>query len=72
VGDNISQKKFENMVRGLESEMGKELRYSAFTVDEFKYRISMYDKLVCDVFDYNHEVVFSAPGLSTDPIINRK
>lgn len=72
VGDNISQKKFENMVRGLESEIGKELRYSAFTVDEFKYRVSMYDKLVCDVFDYEHEVVFSSPGLSTDPLINRK
>lgn len=72
VGDNISQKKFENMVRSLESEIGKELRYSAFTIDEFKYRVSMYDKLVCDVFDYDHEVVFTSPGLSTDPLINRK
>lgn len=72
VGDGISQKKFENMVRSLESEIGKELRYSAFTVDEFKYRVSMYDKLVCDVFDYSHEVVFSSPGLSTDALIGRK
>src|SRR5690606_1904941 len=36
VGDNISSKKFENVIRGLESEIGKELRYSAFTTDEFK------------------------------------
>jgi hypothetical protein len=66
VGDGISQKKFENVVRGLESEIGKELRYSAFTTEEFKYRVNMYDKLVCDVFDFKHEVVFAAPGLSTE------
>ncbi len=72
VGDGISQKKFENVVRSLESEIGKELRYSAFTIDEFKYRISMYDKLVCDVFDFPHEVVFSAPELSTEGLKNRK
>ncbi len=72
VGDGISQKKFESVVRGLESEIGKELKYSAFTVNEFKYRISMYDKLVCDVFDFPHEVVFTAPELSTEGLKNRK
>jgi hypothetical protein len=72
VGDGISQKKFENVVRNLESEIGTELRYSAFTIEEFKYRVSMYDKLVCDVFDYNHEVVFTSPGLSTEGLKGRK
>lgn len=72
VGDSINQKKFEGIVRTLESEIGKELKYSAFTVDEFKYRISMYDKLVCDVFDFDHEVVVSTPELSTEAIKNRK
>jgi hypothetical protein len=72
VGDSISQKKFENVVRSLESEIGKELRYSAFTTNEFKYRISMYDKLVCDVFDFKHEVVFVTPELSTAGLEKRK
>ncbi len=72
VGDSINQKKFEGIVRTLESEIGKELKYSAFTVDEFRYRISMYDKLVCDVFDFDHEVVVSTPELSTEAIKNRK
>jgi hypothetical protein len=72
VGDGISQKKFENVVRSLESEIGKELRYSAFTINEFKYRISMYDKLVCDVFDFKHEIVISTPELSTEGLKNRK
>ncbi len=72
VGDSINQKRFENVVRGLESEIGKELKYSAFTTAEFKYRISMYDKLVCDVFDFGHEIVFTAPELSTEALKNRK
>lgn len=72
VGDGISQKKFETVVRGLESEIGKELKYSAFSIGEFNYRVSMYDKLVCDVFDFPHEVVFSSPELSTEGLKNRK
>lgn len=72
VGDNINIKKFENVIRGLESEIGKELRYSSFTTDEFKYRVSMYDKLVCDVFDFTHEVVFTSPELSTTSLKNKK
>lgn len=72
VGDSINQKKFENVIRALESEVGRELRYSAFSTDEFKYRVSMYDKLVCDVFDFPHEILFKAPELSTEPIKNRK
>lgn len=72
VGDNINQKKFESLVRGLESEIGRELKYSAFSTEEFKYRVSMYDKLICDVFDFNHEVVFAPPELSTDALKNRK
>ena len=72
VGDSINQKKFEHVVRSLESEIGKELKYSAFSTDEFRYRISMYDKLVCDVFDFPHEIVFGAPELSTEGLKNRK
>jgi hypothetical protein len=72
VGDSINQKKFEQVVRSLESEIGKELKYSAFTTDEFRYRISMYDKLVCDVFDFPHEIVVGPGELSTDAISNRK
>lgn len=72
VGDNINHKKFENIVRGLESEIGKELKYSAFSTEEFKYRLSMYDKLICDVFDFDHEVVFGSQELSTEGLKNRK
>jgi hypothetical protein len=72
VGDSINQKKFENVMRSLESEIGRELKYSAFTTNEFKYRISMYDKLICDVFDFPHEVVFTNQELSTEGIKNRK
>lgn len=72
VGDSINQKKFENIVRGLESEIGKELKYAAFSTEEYKYRVSMYDKLICDVFDFGHEIVFSSGDLSTEGLKSRK
>jgi len=48
---NVLQK----VVKSLEAEIGKELDYAVFDTEEFKYRIDMYDKLVCDIIDLPHE-----------------
>lgn len=71
VGDNIKPRALENIVKTLESEVGRELNYALFTTDEFKYRTSMYDKLICDIFDFPHEILVSSPELSTDGISRR-
>ena len=55
VGDRLDLKAITKAVSLLESEIGKELRYSTFTSDEFMYRIKMYDKLIRDVFDFPHQ-----------------
>lgn len=57
VGKRLNKKKVEQIVRGLESEIGKELTYSLFEMEDFKYRVEMFDKLVCDVLEYPHEVI---------------
>lgn len=57
VGDKLDKKKIDRAIKVLESEMGKELRYSVFTREEFKYRLDMYDRLVRDVFEYDHDVL---------------
>jgi DNA-binding Lrp family transcriptional regulator len=49
--------KIETAIRSLESELGVEIRYSAFESDDLKYRIGMYDKLTRDVFDYPHQII---------------
>ena len=57
VGDNLKKSMVESTLRSLEAEIGKELRYAVFTTPEFRYRLSVFDKLVRDVLDYPHEIV---------------
>ena len=68
VGDGIRRASFENIVKSLESELGKELKYAFFGNDDFAYRLNMYDKLVRDLLDYPHQVVLDRIGLSQDVV----
>ncbi len=63
VGDGIKKNKLENTIRIIESEVGKELKYAQFTTEDFKYRLSMYDKLTRDILDYPHRKVLNKLGL---------
>ena len=63
VGDNIKQGMLDNIIKGIESEIGKEIRYAVFETSEFKYRHSMFDKLVRDILDYPHEKIINKLGL---------
>jgi hypothetical protein len=63
VGDEIRRVAFENIVKSLESELGKEVKYAFFATDDFMYRMNMYDKLVRDLLDYPHQVVFDRIGV---------
>ncbi len=57
VGDKVKERMLRERVRGLESEIGKEIRYALLTSEDFYYRLNMNDKLVRDVLDYPHTVV---------------
>jgi len=63
VGDNIKENPLKNTVSVLESEIGKQLRYTVLTVDDFKYRLGVYDKLVRDILDYPHQVYLDNIGI---------
>lgn len=65
VGDKLKKNIIQQVVKGLESEVGKELDYVVLDSDEFKYRIDMYDKLVCDIIDLPHEKLIDNGQLST-------
>ncbi|MBX4192333.1 hypothetical protein KW798_02490 [Candidatus Parcubacteria bacterium] len=58
VGDRIKESKLRAVVKKLESELGKELRYALLSTDNFMYRLNMSDKLVRDVLDYPHKIAF--------------
>ncbi|MEK7088256.1 MAG: hypothetical protein AAB952_00745 [Patescibacteria group bacterium] len=55
VGDHLNKTVIGRVVKVMESEIGKELRYVILETLEFKYRASICDKLVRDVLDYPHQ-----------------
>jgi len=63
VGDNLKQGQLDNIIKTIESEIGKEIRYAVFETAEFNYRFSMFDKLVRDILDYPHEKIINKLNL---------
>ena len=55
VGEKLDQKSLQATIKIIESEVGKEIRYSLFTPEEFAYRINMYDKYILDILSKPHE-----------------
>ncbi len=69
VGDNFKKSVLDRTIRTLEAEIGKELSYSVFDTEEFKYRLSMYDKLIRDVLDFNHKkIIDTGSFITTEPV----
>lgn len=65
VGDKLKKNVLQQVIKSLEAEIGKELDYVVFDTEEFKYRLEMYDKLVCDIVDLPHETLIDNGQLST-------
>ncbi len=63
VGDRLKKTLIEGRIKKMESEIGKELRYSIFETADFQYRVSIYDKLVRDILEFKHRKVIDKLGL---------
>ncbi len=63
VGDNLKKGSLENVIREIESEIGKELRYTYFETPDFQYRLGMCDKLIRDILDFPHEKIVDKLGI---------
>lgn len=57
VGDHLKKTIIGRVIKVMESEIGKELRYAILETAEFKYRSSICDKLIRDVMDYPHQAL---------------
>jgi hypothetical protein len=64
VGDRIKRPVLESAIRDMESELGKELSYAAFSTTDFRYRLAVYDKLIRDILDYPHQTVVDRLGIT--------
>lgn len=65
VGDGLKTRSIQNAIALMESEIGTELRYALFSTKDFRYRLSICDRLVRDVLDYPHDVVVDKFGLGS-------
>ncbi len=63
VADRIKKRTLENLIKHLEAEIGKEIKYVALETAEFQYRLNMGDKLLRDILDYPHQGVLDKLGL---------
>ena len=61
--DELQKKGLEKALRILEQLFGREIRYAAFPVGEFRYRMTIQDKLLRDTLDYPHTVLLDKGGL---------
>jgi hypothetical protein len=71
VGDHIKQGKLLTVISAIEAELGKELRYAVFETSDFNYRLGIYDKLVRDILDSQHEKILNKLGLQAAPNLHK-
>ncbi len=57
IGEAIKKPKAEKIFEGISAEVGREVIYSIMDVEEYEYRIKMYDKFIRDVMEMPHEKV---------------
>lgn len=65
VGDRLKKGQIDSVIRALEADIGKELKYASFETQDFNYRLSMCDKLIRDILDYSHETIIDRIGILT-------
>ncbi len=64
VGDNIKKTSLENIIKTIESEVGREIRYAWFETSDFTYRLGVYDKLIRDILDFPHQKILDKIGVT--------
>ena len=63
VGDDIEKRKLRNLLRSLEAEVGKEIKFSVMEKDEFQYRYSMFDRFIRVMLESPHENIIDKLGM---------
>ncbi|HEX9609017.1 MAG TPA: hypothetical protein VGA06_02295 [Candidatus Paceibacterota bacterium] len=69
VGDRLRRPVLERVIRDFELEVGREISYAAFSTSDFRYRLSMQDRLLRDTFDFAHSTVLDRLGIDRSALI---
>ncbi len=62
-GDSLNEGRLEAAIKTLEPGLGREIRYAAFSTPEFRYRLTIEDRLLRDTLDYPHQVLLDTARL---------
>lgn len=57
VGEAIKRPKAEKIFEGISAEIGRDVVYAVMDLEEYEYRLKMYDKFIRDVLEMPHEKV---------------
>ena len=63
VGDDIENRKLKPFLKGIEAEVGKEIKFAVMEKDEFQYRLSMFDRFIRVLLEGPHEKLINKLGL---------
>ena len=63
VGDDLKIDKLDAVIKTIESEIGKEISYSAFETTDFEYRLGIHDRLIRDILDSPHATLVDKIGI---------
>ncbi|TSC87094.1 MAG: Uncharacterized protein G01um10148_199 [Parcubacteria group bacterium Gr01-1014_8] len=62
-GDALNESRLEKAVKTLEPMFGREIRYAAFSTPEFRYRLTIQDRLFRDTLEFPHRILISKNGI---------
>lgn len=57
-GDHLNDVRLDAAVRAFEPQVGREIRYAAFSTSEFRYRLTIQDRLLRETLDFPHLTLF--------------
>ncbi len=69
VGDDLNLAKLDLVIKSIEAEIGKELRYSVFETEDFEYRYGMHDRLIRDIMDSPRTTLVDKLGIDSDKMV---
>lgn len=61
--DGLNESRLDAAIRGFEPALGKEIRYAVFSTPEFRYRLTIQDRLIRETLDYPHFVLLDKARL---------
>ncbi len=65
IGNHFNKNALTKCMKKIETEIGKEISYAILETEDFKFRMSVGDRLVRDILEFPHQVAYDKIGLQS-------